>query len=255
MRPPSDRFPMLVALSLVLAAAPVHADTLRLRADHWYPFNAAPGDERPGFTIEVLKEVFDTHEILLDYQLTSWSRALEQAHSGEADCVVGAYRDEAPQLLFPRQHFAVDVPTFYVLAESPWWYQGEASLAGVQVGVIADYSYGTEFDAWMRDHPGQLNVASGQRPLLNNLRMLLAGRVDILVETPAVIDALLAEQGLAGKVREAGVASDGDGRLYLACTNSPRGETFVSLFDEGWTRLLSSGRLADIYARYGVELP
>lgn len=255
MRPRSDGILKLLAASLVLVAVPLHADTLRLRADHWYPFNAAPGDARPGFTIEVLEQIFSAHDTVLDYQLTSWSRALEQAHSGEADCVVGAYRDEAPGLLFPRQHFAVDVPTFYVLADDAWQYQGEASLAGKLVGVIADYSYGAVFDAWMRAHPQQVNVASGNRPLLNNVRMLLAGRVDVLVESPVVMSALMAGQGLAGVLREAGTVGNGGGRLYLACTDSPRGRLLIERFDAGWKRLQASGTLTGIYARYGVALP
>jgi len=255
MCPRSDAILTFLAASLVLVAAPLHADTLRLRADHWYPFNATPGDARPGFAIEVLEQIFQAHDIALDYQLTSWSRALEQAHGGEADCVVGAYRDEAPGLLFPRQHFAVDVPTFYVLAEDPWQYRDEASLAGKLVGVIADYSYGAVFDAWMQAHPQQVNVASGDRPLLNNVRMLLAGRVDVLVETPVVMDALLAEHGLNDALREAGAEASGDGRLYLACTNSPRGRLFAERFDAGWERLRASGALAEIYGRYGVTPP
>lgn len=255
MRPPSDRILVRLVASLLLVAAPVHAEMLRLRADHWYPFNATPGDARPGFTIEVLEQIFSAHDTALDYQLTSWSRALEQAYGGEADCVVGAYREEAPGLLFPRQHFAVDVPTFYVLAEDTWRYQDEASLDGRLVGVIADYSYGEKFDAWMKLHPRQVNVASGYRPLLNNVRMLLAGRVDVLVETPVVMDALLAEHGLEGVLREAGTEPSGDGRLYLACTNSPRGHQFTEQFDAGWERLQASGVLAEIYGRYGVAPP
>lgn len=251
----NDVIRLLVAAGLWLAALAAPADTLRLRADHWYPFNATPGDERPGFTIEVLEQIFSAHDTVVDYQLTSWSRALELAHSGEADCVVGAYRDEARGLLFPHQHFAVDIPTFYVRAGDDWRYRGDASLAGKVVGVISDYSYGAVFDGWMQAHPRQLNVASGRRPLLNNVRMLLAGRVDVLVETPVVMNALLVEHGLAGMLHEAGAAGDGEGRLYLACTNSPRGQLLVERFDEGWSRLRANGALAGIYQRYGVALP
>lgn len=255
MRPPGDRIVRPLAVSLLLAAAAVQAETLRLRADHWYPFNATPGDPRPGFTIEVLEQIFSAHGVALDYRLAPWSRALELAHGGEADCVVGAYRDEAPGLLFPRQHFAIDIPTFYVLAGDTWHYQGEASLDGKLVGVIADYSYGEKFDAWMKAHPRQVNVAYGDRPLLNNVRMLLAGRVNVLVETPAVMDALLAEHGLEGRLREAGAEASGDGRLYLACTNSPRGRLFTERFDAGWQHLQASGVLGEIYGRYGVTPP
>lgn len=255
MRPPGDRTLILLAACLLLAAAPLQAETLRLRADLWYPFNAAPGDARPGFTIEVLEQIFSAHGIALDYQLAPWSRALELVHGGEADCVVGAYREEAPDLLYPRQYFAVDVPTFYVLAGDPWRYQGKASLDGKLVGVVDDYSYGEKFDTWMKAHPHQVNVAYGDRPLLNNVRMLLAGRVNVVVETPAVMKALLSEHGLEDQLREAGADLSGDARLYLACTNSPRGRLFTEQFDAGWQRLQASGVLDEIYGRYGVTPP
>ena len=242
-------------LTVLLLAAGASAETLHVRADAWFPVNGDPASVRPGFAIELLHRIFAPLDIDLDYQLVGWSRALEMANSGETDCVIGSYKSEAPNLVFPDTPLAFDSSVFYVLRDQPWRYSGVKSLHDVSVAVIAGYNYGRDVDAWVDSGPANAVIAHGRNPLRNNLRMLLAGRVDTLLESPLVMRALLEEQGLEGRVIEAG-RIDEQQPFYFACTpQGERGKRFVRLYNEGVRRLRQGGEEQEIYQRYRVSEP
>ena len=128
------------------------------------------------------------------------------------------------------------------------------ALADVSVAVIAGYNYGGQIDAWVDSAPANAVVAHGRTPLRNNLRMLLAGRVDTLVESPLVMGALLEGQGLEGKVIEAGRVAEQQ-PFYFACTPAERGRRFVRLYNDAVQHLRQGSELHRIYARYRVPEP
>jgi len=244
-----------VLLCGLLMAVPAGAvETVSVRADAWFPVNGEPDSARPGFAIEVLERVFVAPAYTLDYQLLDWQRALELASAATVDCVVGAYRSEAPGLLFPAYPLALDRNAFFVLAGSDWRYDGVASIGPRSVAVIGEYDYGGELDAWIARRPANLHVAHGREPLRRNLRMLLAGRVDALVESEMVMQATLAALDLEGKVVEAGAVGPAS-PFYFACSNTARGAAIIGQFEQGWRRLRESGELARLYGRYGVTPP
>lgn len=242
---------LLLAVSL-LAVSPCHARTLKVRADHWYPLNGDPQSDRPGFAIEILRRIFTPRDIALDYDLADWSRSLEMVHAGEIDCVVGAYRGEAPGLRFPETPLAWDIAAFYVRADSDWHYQGLESLKSVILGVIAGYGYGDELDRHIADHRGDpgLKFMHGKDPLWRNIKKLIRGRLDVLVESPFVMESLLRRMELSEQVREAGRV----GRrtpLYLACSpESGEIDAILSTFDRGMQALRESGELGRILETY-----
>lgn len=246
---------MALLTALLVFCAGARAESLSVRADYWYPFNGAPDSERPGFAIDILRHIFVSRGIRLDYQLEDWSHSLQMVRAGRIHCVVGAYKAEAPQLRYPQTPLAWDIAAFYVLADSDWQYRGAESLKDVRLGLVAGYGYGELLDDYIERHRGddRLHFMHGREPLERNLKKLMRGRVDVLVASPFVMNSLLGRMGLREKVREAGRA----GRrtpLYLAC--SPQHEVvveYLQVFDDGMTRLQEDGTLARIMSRY--ELP
>ncbi|MGB1222216.1 MAG: substrate-binding periplasmic protein [Alcanivoracaceae bacterium] len=249
------RFTGLLLAVSALAGAPCLAQSLSVRADYWYPVNGEPDAERPGFAIEILRAIFQPLGIAVDYRLSGWSRSLEMAHIGQIDCVVGAYAGDAPELLYPATAMAVDDTAMYVVTGNNWRYQGLSSLDGLTVGVIADYSYGEQMDAYLAGRFGDplLQYLHGKHPLERNVQKLLAGRVDVLIESPLVMEAMLGGSPHAGKLVEAGRMNLRQ-RIYVAC--SPARDTsaqILTLFDQGMEKLHRQGELRRIMARYGLD--
>lgn len=247
-------------VALVCPAAALADDSpsvISVRSDEWYPVNGLPGAERPGFAIEILRAIFEPQGIRVDYSLSGWSRSLELARTGQVDCVIGAYRADAPALLFPRSAVALDDVAFYVASASSWRYQGLDSLEGVVLGAIADYSYGELMDGYLNAHAGEdrVQLIHGMEPLRRNIRKLLSGRVDVLLESPLVMEATVEQEGLAEALIEAGRIGLSE-PIYLACApDKSSSPVYLRLFDEGMARLRANGELARIMDRYGLPLP
>ena len=83
----NTRFFAIVAL--LFTSHLLFADTIRLRADYWYPFNGEPQDKNPGHMIEIAKTAWEQAGYHLDYQLMPWEESITKARAGEADCIVG----------------------------------------------------------------------------------------------------------------------------------------------------------------------
>lgn len=228
------------------------AEPLSVRADYWYPLNGEPDSERPGFAIEILRGIFSDSEWEIDYQLADWSRSLELARDGRIDCVVGVYRSEAPKLAYPETPLAWDTAAFYVRADSDWRYHDPSSLQDVSVGLIAGYGYGEKLDRYIVEHRGdeRLRFMHGHQPLRRNLKKLMRGRVDVLVESPFVMESQLRRMGLSDQVREAGRVGQRM-PLYFACNPDREGVTgLLSDFDRGMRELRETGEVGEIMSRY-----
>lgn len=244
--------PLLLLLFFLPAA--VFADTIRLRADEWFPVNGDPASARPGFAVELAKAIWQPHGHRIDYQLMAWGRSLEAARDGSIDCVIGADQEEAPDLLFPQTPLYADGVHAYVRQGDNWRFSDETSFARRTVAVISEYSYGERMDAWLADSANalQIQMAYGEAALEGNIRKLLAGRVDLLLESPMVMSAALQDLQLAQFVADAGEL-DPASPFYIACTPAnPQSAEWLRQFDEGARALQDNGAWQAILDRYGL---
>jgi polar amino acid transport system substrate-binding protein len=242
---------LLLSLGLLLVG-PVSADTISLRADEWYPFNGQPGGERPGFMIEIAREVLGKAGHSIDYALMPWERALDSVRKGEHDCVVGASPGDAPDFVFPEEPMGMDASVFFVKKGNPWRYSGVESLPSIRLGVIAGYAYGDVLDAYIERGGAAVQPVSGAAALEQNLRKLQAGRLDAVVESAAVLAGKAHELGLDGAFEPAG-SPDEPEPVYVACSPAkPAAREYARLLTEGMRALRASGALATILSRYGV---
>lgn len=246
---------LVATLIAVLLSPLASADTIRLRADAWFPVNGDPAAVQPGFGIEALRTVWKEAGHELDYRLMSWGRSLEAVRNGSADCVIGAYKADAPDLRFPAQELGRDAVGIYVRAADDWHYSGVDSLGRRTVGVISEYSYGEELDAWLAEsgNATRIQMAYGADALEGNIRKLLAGRVDVLFESPMIMTSALHTLDLARFVRLSGEAKPAT-PFYIACSSTnPRAPEWLRQFDEGMTRLKQSGQWRSLLESYGLS--
>lgn len=247
-------FLLLCALASVpLAAGNAHADTVTIRADHWYPMNGTPGAEMPGFMIEIAQQALAKAGHTVDYALMPWERALYSAQKGQIDCVVGAYKSDAPDLLFPENSQGVDTVAAYVKKGDPWRYSTVDSLKKIKLGAISGYGYGDNIDAYIEQNPKLVQLTVGETALDQNIKKLTAGRIDVLIESPAVFDAKLKELKLEDQFVQAGTLSDIE-NLYIACSPvKESSKTYVKLISDGTEDLRKSGELTKILVKYGLK--
>jgi polar amino acid transport system substrate-binding protein len=247
-----------VLLTLLGFAGWARAETLVIAGDIWCPVNCQPGSERPGIFVELAREIFAESGIEVQYQALNWARTLQQVRRGHLNAAIGAGVEDAPDFLFGTTPVASSRNCFFTLPDSTWRFTGTASLAGQRLGVINDYSYGDELNAYIALHHSdseRIQIAAGDTALALNIGKLTHDRVDVVLENAWVMQAMLASQGRVGALREAGCRSP-DVPIYLAFSpaleSSPR---YVALFEQGVQRYRANGRLQALLDAYGVQGP
>ena len=246
---------LIFSLLLLLKQPAASAETLTLLADEWFPINANSKSELQGFGIDFLKEIFKKKNIVIDYKITPWERSLAEVEKGKADCVIGAYKEDAPGFIFPEEPIIRDQQGVFSLKSVPVEYKNLDSLLTLQVGLVSSYSYGQEIDDFLVLHKGAgfAQYAVGDKPLQTNIKKLIAGRINAIIESKIVMNATLAQLKLDDKV-EMLSSMGGITDIYIAC--SPVRETskkYVQIWDEGMRALKASGEMKTILARYGLK--
>ncbi|MBP7340030.1 ABC transporter substrate-binding protein [Niveispirillum sp.] len=244
-----------LALAIIistLGGTAIAAEPVRLRADAWCPYNCEPKAEKPGYMVEIMQRIF-ADEGGLDYQLLPWTRAVEEARAARIDAVAGATVADADGLVFGRESAGITTNVIIVRRGDKLRYTDPRSLEGKRLAAVLDYSYGEALDDYIKAHAGdssRLELAAGEDVTDQNLKKLLAGRVDAVVEDMNVAEFALAAQGMDGLVEMQAI--DGGTPLYVAFAPGPDSAARAAKLDAGIQRLRKSGDLSRILARYGL---
>ena len=253
---------LLLAVLSAWVTPAVRADVVSLRSDLWCPYNCDPDSDQPGYVVEIARAVFGTAGHRVDYRLLPWPRALEGVRRGLFSGAIGATVTDGRDLIFGRepvgmQANALALPTARLTAGPGFRYTGPESLRELRVGVAMGYSYDYgALEAYVREEEvagsGRGVSARGEDVIAANLRRLMAGQVDAVLDSAAVLSQAITDMGFQGDVTvvEIGEAVP----VYIAFSPvDPRASQYVGLLDAGIARLRSSGSLAAILTRYGVR--
>lgn len=246
---------ILQSVMLLMTALSSRAEVISIRSDIWYPINGEPDSAAPGYMIEMAQIIARRAGHDIDYKLMPWERSLLEVRRGAYDCVVGAYKEDAPDFVFPESPWGVDEVLFYVRKGFDWRYEGVSSLYGIRLGVIGGYAYDEAFDRYVEANSGSLGVQViySNDALESNIRKLMLGRIQATLESRLVMQARLREMNLTGQIVPAGALGK-ILNMYIACSPArTSSQQYVRLFDQGLRQLRESGELAEILARYGVE--
>ena len=206
----------LVVICLICKS--VYADTITIAADVWCPINCEPDSDKPGIMVEIAYKVFEKHGHEVKYITMPWSRTLSTVRRGELNAAIGAYKEDAPDFIFPKNEQSQLAFYFYVLNTSNWNYAGIDSLADVKLGVIKDYSYLDKLDAYIEKHSDtndKVMIAYGNGALTKNIRLLKAGFLDTIIATDLVFQHTSTALGLNKYIRRAGAGSAVE-KAYIA---------------------------------------
>lgn len=241
----------LLLATLTAQAAPPLPAVVELTADPWPPFNAEADGAHPGYMVELARQLSAPLGVEVSYVPRPWSRAISEVKAGRSSCLIAATPVEAPQFSFPRHSWFDSVYVAYVVAGDPWRYRDPDSLSGRVVGLVAGYDYGAVLASYQRSAAADsIHLEYGEQPLATNIRLLLQGSLDVVVENEQVMAQRLAQMALTGKV----VAAGQIGRatpLFIACTpGDERLSNWLQAMDEGYQQALADGRVASLRQAY-----
>jgi polar amino acid transport system substrate-binding protein len=233
----------------------VKADVISMRTDLWCPYACDPKSDKPGFMVEMAKEVFKKYGHTIDYNVMNWARAVSQVKEGKFNALIGCNRADVEGFEIPTIPTGHTTSYYYTLKDDPWMYVNEASLQSRKIGVINDYTYGDEIDKLIRKKKKSFLKVTGENPLLRLIQMTEAKRINGFVENPLVLAYNLREikkDASIFKVASTNVAQDPE--LFIAFSPaSSKSRIYAKNLDEGMIELRKSGRLKIILERYGLS--
>jgi polar amino acid transport system substrate-binding protein len=249
---------LIVALMPCLTAfAAAKPYEVSLRADYWYPYNGEPNSIKPGYMIEIAAKAFSEAGLGMDYRLMPWQQAIKSANAGNIDCLVGPTKEEAPELIFPKNSLGIAQTGFYSrFGElSGWRYQGVESFKGLRIGVTASVIYieDDEVIAYLADADNDIYIASSDKPLIELMGALAKGDLDMVIETSSVFKAVSRQQGVFLLFTEVD-KHPYENHIYIACSkNVKNAQQYVDMLDRTLIKMRSDGSLENLLRNYGIR--
>ncbi len=248
------RVSRIACLMLLFFTGLIHAQEVSLVADSWMPYNGDPASKTPGLLIEIAKAVFDQYGFTVRYQTMDWAQAITETRAGKFDGIVGSFKADAPDFVFPASEQAICENRFFAMNDSPWIYTGLPSLDKIRIAVIDGYAYG-QIDKYIETYridPRRILISNGTSALSTNVDHLNERRVDAVVEESSVMTWFLQDKPYRKEIREAGLVKRE--KVYLAFSPSPKktnSKRYAWFMTEGMKKLRASGELAKILSKYG----
>lgn len=230
------------------------AQNLVLVADKWCPYNCKPKDTKPGFIVEIAREVFARHDIHVKYEIMPWSRAIDMAKQGVVDGIIGATKDEVPDFIFPQFSQGASGTAFFVNPGETWRYDGMPSLQKIWLGVIQDYDYGEVMNRYIKARQGNgVDFVTGDNATQINIKKLYNKRLTAILEDPVVLSYQASVLNLKREFINAGNINTLEVYIAFAPKKQKASKRYAEILTDGMVWLRQTGQLQVILARYGLQ--
>jgi polar amino acid transport system substrate-binding protein len=248
--------PLWFALVLLAASAGLAAEKeIILGADVWCPYNCSVDGERPGYLIDLSKEIFAEHGYRIKYVILPWERALKSAKTGRIQAAIGAVRGNVDGHYIGRQSLGRDETILVVRNGEKFEYRGVSSLDHKRLGVITNYTYDNhgEIDRYIarkRKEGRWVTTIYNETPLDSLLKMLVNRRIDAFLENKNVAVYKAKQLGVD---RLIDIVETGTGdEIFFAFTPNAQGRALAGILDDGIIEFHKSGRLKQLLDIYGI---
>jgi len=217
----------------------------------WCPFSCTAGGQPEGFTIDILRAVFEPQGLKVRLINENYARALQDVRDGHYAATPSTFKEEAPGFVFPKTPISRNQFCFYTAADRRWKYGGPASLKGERVGIVKGYSYGPTLDRAIQGKLAHFDVSVGEDITHRMARMVMTQRLDSFVEDESLVQYILSTRPDL-KLRNAGCEAPRYAYLALSPARA-ESAALAKAYDEGLSRLRATGQLEQIMQRYGLH--
>jgi len=244
-------------LLLPLAA---HARTFSLVTLDSPPLEYPDDEGQPrGLNVEIALEALRRmgHEARVEF--VPWKRALEMVRSGKADAILdaGFNPERATYLHYPQENIYLEEIFAFKRADRRLTLdEGLGNASDYHLGVGRGYYYGTLMDQAIKD--GRFKSVHEVFEEETGIKMLAAGRIDMLLGVRVPILFLLKRMGLSKEidiVPGTGTGLDfalGSSPTYLAFSRTTVSKAFAWDFSMVLQSMKLDGSVTRIARRYGL---
>ncbi len=198
------------------------------------------GDTIAGVAPALVQAIGKDINVAVESKYTgSWADAQAAARDGKVDMIVGVYYndDRATYLDYVQPAFIFDEVVIFVAKGKGFTYTGQDDLIGKKGVTNQGESYGTDFDAFIKD---KLTVARSDG-IDDAFKDLLAGKADYLIAGYYSGLAEAARQGFKDEVEPLSPAIL-EAEMFVAFSKKSPCKSLAPKFGEGITAMTTDGR-------------
>jgi polar amino acid transport system substrate-binding protein len=247
-----------VAVVWTLGARPAPAEPLRLVTGlNESPFEDLANDKAPGFSVEVLRQVFAAMGQDASFESFPWRRSWMMVARGEADGIFSDSRSSERERIcsYPDEPLKQERWVLFVRTADvgKLKFSSFDDLAGHDIavhgpvpGLFEQPTVSPELWKFLREHHNMVETTGGNA----SFRMLESGRVDYAVVnlSSGMLD--IAALGLSGKIKpllSRSVIEDG---IYLCFTRTRVSPSMVDAFSRALKQFKQTEAFQAIYRKY-----
>lgn len=175
-------------------------NTVVLGANHVPPFKIIEGETLSGINGDILKEIFRDTGLKMKIKKCPWKRCLTELEEGRIDVFLGLFKSPEREKLFrfcdPPYSNRSD-KAFYLRRGEGHRVNKYDDLYKLRIGVTRGYKNFERFDS-----DEKLNKEFVAEHILN-IKKLVAGRLDVFIQTELAADYLIKTKGYAEKIEKA----------------------------------------------------
>jgi len=162
--------------------------------------------------------------------------------------MVGAYKDEIDGVLYPKNHFAVDIVQAIYKKDTKQQWNGVNTMNNKIIGWIKGYSY----------HDYLPKTAINKSPIKRlktrdlAYRMLNKGQIDYFIDAKADITDFFNASPIY-KAADYETKTVLELNLYIVFTEDEKGKKLAEMFDRRFALLLRQGEIKKLYDKYKTK--
>lgn len=194
-----------------------------------------------GLYFDILREVFEPEGISLNVKFEPYARSLETIKSKSADIVVGVYKDELENVIYPKLHFGADDVVVCFMKEKNIRWNGEATLKDSVLSWIRKYNY----NEYLSIKPKRIEIVDKRD---SGIKMMMKKRVDFFIDNSYDMEATIEEMGLDRSLFDIKFIKFLN--LYFCFVNDEKGKRLANMYDKNFKTLIQNGKIKKLYEEY-----
>ena len=244
---------MIITMSaflIMIGNYPLFGKTLEIAVDVWHPYENISDQQAPGFSTEVITNVFQSMGVKINLKEYPWARGLKNVYEGISDALFTAFPSEERRIhcYYPDEPLAIEKWVLFIRSEDKDNFQFKSydDLIDKSIGVLRGASVSEEFWAFVKRHNNYQEVTVDEL----NFEKLMLRRIDCIVTSHSNGMVLVKKKGLKGKVVPLLSRIIKEDNLYIIFSKKTVTPNFVKEFSRELRDFKKNEKYRLIYEKY-----